>query len=231
MAFGCIGRTEHARTERRPRQPPGPGPDHRRCRRRPERHRDLLASGVAIRFRAGVDAVAHYAIDDRHPDALGAHRLCDRRGPGCEHGQGLPALARGPPGGASGCRQHHQHRRRHRRHGRGRQAVGRGPPCPLHRLIRCGFDRHADLVFLRAHGRYPEMAHDGALCLCGCRRGCARAVGPGIPGIRESVEPLSERRVAGNLRQHGRRGAWNHDQPVSVLLAGFARGRGQAPSA
>ena len=58
-----------------------PGPGDRRGRRRSIRHCDLFPSRRAIRLRASVDGIFHYALHDRDPTRQCADRPGHRQGP------------------------------------------------------------------------------------------------------------------------------------------------------
>ena len=105
------------RMNARPRQL-GPGPDHRRCRRRPERHRDLFAGRRAIRLRDALVGAVHL------PLMVGIQIVSARIGRVTGHGLAANIRDHFPRGAVRRCRpaarrQHHQHRRRPGRDGRG----------------------------------------------------------------------------------------------------------------
>ncbi len=213
------------------RQPPRPGAHHRRGRRRSERHRHLFAGRRAVPLLAGLDAVPDDAADDRHPDALGAHRLRHRRGSRGEHRQDVPEVADARAGRAAGRRQHDQHRRRPGGDGRGGEAARRRPASALRPRLRRALHCHPDRVLVRAQRAAPEVADARPVRL---RRGDPRRLGA-VAARHRRIAAALEAPAGGplgeGLRGDGGRRARHDHQPVPVLLAGLAGSRGRPPPA
>ena len=216
------------RPDQRLRQAPGPGPDHRRRRRRSERHRHLFADRLAVPLRPRLDAAADDAADDRHPDAVGAHRLGHRRRAGRQHRQDVPALAHAvcwsacwwwptpstsPPTSARWARACACSRA-----GRRRSTCSASACCPSSARSTFSYERTV---------RVLKWLTLGAVRL---RRGDPVGVGAVAPGGDRgphAVALLPAGHVDERLRGDGRGRAGHDDQPVPVLLAGVAGGRGQ----
>ena len=115
---------------------PRPRPHHRRGRRRPERHRDVLAGRRAVRPRDAVERVPDHAADGRHPGRQRAHRPRHRPRHRAQPARSLSAAAAVVRGLAAARRQHDQRRRRHRRDGPGAAARRRRPLAGVRRDVR-----------------------------------------------------------------------------------------------
>ena len=112
------------------------------------------------------------------------------------------------------------------------QAPRRRAAAALRARVRRALHRHAGLLLVRAHGARPQVADAGAVRLR--RRGPGRlgAVGAGARRVAAALGVPARRHVGQGLRGDGRRRARHDDQPVPLLLAGDAGGRGQpAPAA
>ena len=215
-----------ARRRRDPGQPSRPGPHHRRRRRRPERHRHLLAGRRPVPLRPRLDAVPDDAADDRHPDALGAHRLRDAQRAGHQHRPDLPEVADGLADRPPGRRQHDQHRRRRGGDGRSGQAARRRAAAALRARHRRALHRDAGLLLVRADGARAQVADARALRLCrGGARG-RRALAARARRIGAAVGVPADGHDRQGIRGDGRRRPRHDDQPLPVLLAGDAGSRG-----
>ena len=207
----------------------GPGPDHRRRRRRSERHRHLFADRLAVPLRPGVDAAADDAADDRHPDAVGAHRLGDRRRPGAPTS---PRCARAgsrccwwacwssPTPSTSRPTSARWARRVRLLVGRPRRALRGRLRRAVASSARCTFSYERTV-------RVLKWLTLGAVRL---RRGDPVGVGAVAPGGARRPDAVALHpagHVDERLRVDGGGGAGHHDQPLPVLLAGLAGGGGQ----
>ena len=87
-------------------RPPRPGPDHRRLRRRSERHRHLFPGRRAVRLRHVLGDAVQLPADGGDPGDQRPHRPRDRPGHRRQHPRALPALAAARDRRAAAGRQH-----------------------------------------------------------------------------------------------------------------------------
>ncbi|MGY4597064.1 hypothetical protein ACVWXL_004810 [Bradyrhizobium sp. GM22.5] len=189
-------------------------------------------SGIATYSQAGAQfgygllwtVFLTHAVHDCDPARQRPDRPRHRQGAGGQRHADRAALGGAVARRHARCRQHLQHCRRHRRNGGGALAGDRRPQPRARADLRGGLDPAAGVPALSALFAGAEISHLGAVRLCRDRlyrqdpveHGAARG---------GAAEDECQRR----LFHDGRRRARHHDQPVSVLLAGLAGGRGDEP--